>query len=144
MTIRAFRKRRATNMSQPHSRETTDRQAVANVSTTVPPAQRELCGDRVHIMYIIDRLYNHGGGEEALLRIVQKLPRDKFRISVVTFDANPAAARTVRTSGADLHVFPMRRAYDWNGLKTALRLLKLIRAGHVDIVHTFFETSNTW
>jgi glycosyltransferase involved in cell wall biosynthesis len=95
-------------------------------------------------MYVIDRLYNHGGGEEALLRIVQKLPRDKFRISVVTFDANPAAAQTVRTSGADLHVFPMRRAYDWNGLKTALKLRRLIRAGHVDIVHTFFETSNTW
>ena len=127
-----------------HSLKTTDRQSVTNVSTTVPFAQRELSGDRVHVMYIIDSLFHQGGGEEALMRIVQKLPRDKFRISVVTFDINPNAARTVLTSGAALHVFPMRRAYDWNGLKTAVKLLRLIRAGHVDIVHTFFETSNTW
>lgn len=95
-------------------------------------------------MYVVDRLFIQGGGEEALLRIVQTLPRDRFRISLVTFEANPDAARTVRQSGANLHIMPMRRVYDWNGLRTALELRRLIRSGGVDLVHTFFETSNTW
>ena len=95
-------------------------------------------------MYVIDRLYIQGGGEEALIRTVQNLARDRFRISLVTFDANPDAARTVREAGVDLHIMPMRRVYDWNGMRNALELRRLIRSRDVDIVHTFFETANTW
>jgi glycosyltransferase involved in cell wall biosynthesis len=99
---------------------------------------------RVHVMYVVDRLYLQGGGEEALLRIVKTLPRDRFRVSLVTFAANPAAARIVEESDAELHILPIKRVYDWNGLKTALQLRQLMRSGEVDLVHTFFETSNTW
>ena len=99
---------------------------------------------RVHVMYVVDRLYLQGGGEEALLRIVKTLPREQFRVSLVTFAANPAAARIVETSDAELHILPIKRVYDWNGMKTALHLRGLMRAGEVDVVHTFFETSNTW
>jgi L-malate glycosyltransferase len=99
---------------------------------------------RVHVMYMVDRLFIQGGGEEALLRIVQTLSRDRFRISLVTFEANVDAARTVRESRADLHIMPMRRVYDWNGLRAALELRRLMRSSRVDVVHTFFETSNTW
>jgi glycosyltransferase involved in cell wall biosynthesis len=99
---------------------------------------------RIHVMYMVDRLFLQGGGEEALLRIVRTLPRERFRISLVTFDANPEAARMVRESGADLHILPMRRVYDWSGLRAGMELRRLMRSGGVDVVHTFFETSNTW
>jgi len=78
------------------------------------------------------------------MRIVEGLPRDRFRVSIVTFDANPDAARRVRKAGAELYVFRLRRTYDWNGLKTALKLRRLMRDKEVDVVHTLFETSNTW
>jgi L-malate glycosyltransferase len=97
-----------------------------------------------HVMYIVDCLYLQGGGEEALLRIIKTLPRDRFRISLVTFQANPLAAKMVREWGADMHILPMQRVYDWNGFRTALELRRLMRANQVDVVHTFFETSNTW
>jgi L-malate glycosyltransferase len=97
-----------------------------------------------HVMYIVDGLYLQGGGEEALLRIVKTLPRDRFRISLVTFDANPKAANMVREWGANMHILPMRRVYDWNGFRTGLELSRLMRTNQVDVVHTFFETSNTW
>jgi len=113
--------------------------AAASESVAYNPPRK-----RVHVMYIVDRLYIQGGGEEALLRIVQTLPRDRFRISLVTFGANPDAARTVRESGANLHIMPMRRVFGWSGLRTALELRRLMRSGGVDLVHTFFETSNTW
>jgi glycosyltransferase involved in cell wall biosynthesis len=112
-------------------------------SQSQPPAASASRG-RAHVMYMVDRLYLQGGGEEALLRIVKTLPRDRFRISLVTFAANPEAARMVREWGADMHILPMRRVYDWNGFRTALELRRLMRSSHVDIVHTFFETSNTW
>ena len=113
---------------------------------TVPheSAARRPLGRLIHVLYIVDRLYIHGGGEQALIRLVQSLPRNRFRISVVTFDANPTAAKTVREAGADLQVLPMRRVYDWRGLRTALELRRILRSGGVDVVHTFFETSNTW
>jgi glycosyltransferase involved in cell wall biosynthesis len=97
-----------------------------------------------HVMYIVDCLYLQGGGEEALMRIIKTLPRDRFRVSLVTFQANPLAANIVRESGADMHILPMQRVYDWNGFRTAIELRKLIRSNQVDVVHTFFETSNTW
>jgi L-malate glycosyltransferase len=98
----------------------------------------------VHVMYVVDRLYLQGGGEEALLRIVKTLPRDRFRVSLVTFGANPKAAEIVKESGAALHILPIKRVYDWDGFKTALQLRELMRSTEVDVVHTFFETSNTW
>ena len=132
-----------------------DSQCVANVSgltgaRSLPAeewaaaAKQRQGRDRIHVMYFIDWLYIQGGGEEALLRMVQNLSRDRFRLSVVTMDANPDAARTVRNSGSDLYVFPIRRTYGWSGLKTASKLRRLIRSNGVDIVHTFFETANTW
>jgi L-malate glycosyltransferase len=116
---------------------------IGPVPTGETTAQHER-GRRIHVMYVIDRLFIQGGGEEALIRIVQNLPRNQFRVSVVTFDANPDAARAISRTAAVLHVFPMRRTFYWNGFKTALALSCLIRSGTVDIVHTFFETSNTW
>jgi len=98
----------------------------------------------VHVMYVVDRLYLQGGGEEALLRIVKTLPRDRYRISLVTFKANPTMARMVEESGVALHILPIKRVYDWKGLQTAWQLRQLMRSTEVDIVHTFFETSNTW
>jgi len=117
---------------------------ISPVPTGETSAAQHEPSKRIHIMYLIDRLYIQGGGEEALIRIVQNLPRAQFRISVVTFDANPDAMHAMRRAGAALYVFPLQRTFDWNGLRTALALRHLIRSSAVDIVHTFFETSNTW
>jgi L-malate glycosyltransferase len=41
-----------------------------------------------------------------------------------------------------VYTFPLRRTYDWNALRVAFRLGKLIRSERVNIVHTLFETSD--
>jgi glycosyltransferase involved in cell wall biosynthesis len=97
------------------------------------------------VTYMIDHLYSlEGGGEQALLRIIRHLPRNRFQPSVVTFNVKPRTFEILRELDCPLSVFPVRHTYDWEGLNTALRIRGFLRAERPDIVHTFFESSNTW
>ena len=99
----------------------------------------------VSVLYMIDQLTKiQGGGEQALFRIIQDLPRHRFLPSVLTFAASPRSANILRDLHCPLHLFPMSRTYDWTGLKAAIQVFRLLRAQKPHIVHTFFETSNTW
>lgn len=97
------------------------------------------------VIYVIDSLRElQGGGEQALLRTIRHLPRDRFEPSVVTFDVIPRAREILSDLECPLHYFPMRRTYDWKGFRAALAINALFRAQKPAIVHTIFETSNTW
>src|SRR5437764_128577 len=105
-------------------------------STQVPAAPR-------HVLYIMDRLPRTlGGGESVLLKMIGLLPKEKFRCSVLTFDLEPGSA--FADLECPVHVLPMKKTYDWNAFRMAMRLAKLIRSEGVDIVHTFFESSDIW
>ena len=96
-----------------------------------------------HVLFIMDRLPKTlGGGERVLLNILRLLPKDRFRCSVLTFDLE--AGSVFEQLDCPLYVLPMRRTYDWTAAKMAVRLSKLIRSEHVEIVHTFFESSDIW
>jgi glycosyltransferase involved in cell wall biosynthesis len=97
------------------------------------------------VIYVIDSLRElYGGGEQALLRTILHLPRDRFEPCVVTFDMVSSAKEVLRELGCPLYYFPMERTYHWSGLKASLAIRRLLRAHKPDIVHTIFETSNTW
>jgi glycosyltransferase involved in cell wall biosynthesis len=99
----------------------------------------------IRVTYMIDHLFEvEGGGEQALLRILRHLPRRRFRPSVVTFIIKPRTREILRQLECPLYVFPVRRTYGWTGLNAAWRIRNLFRTEKPDIVHTFFETSNTW
>ncbi len=96
-----------------------------------------------HVLFIMDRLPRTlGGAEGVLLNTIKLLPKDRFRCSVLTFDLEPGSAFEDLT--CPLHVLPMRRTYDLNAARMALRLSGLIHSERVDIVHTFFESSDLW
>ncbi|KAA6458339.1 glycosyltransferase [Acidobacteria bacterium AB60] len=102
-------------------------------------------GDRapLRILFIIDHLLAVGGGESALVKAVRLLPPDRFRCFVMTLrgkishDIVPHLP--CRTFEVDL-----RCSYDARALKAACLVRKVIRTEKIDIVHTFFETSNLW
>ncbi len=99
----------------------------------------------VRVTYIIDHLCNiRAGGEQALLRIIRHLPRDRFQPSVVTFSVKPLSVQLLQELECPLHVFPIERTYNWHGFREALRLRNLLKVECPSIVHTFFETSNIW
>src|SRR5689334_15145031 len=98
---------------------------------------------RVKVLYIIDQLCEDGGAERALLKMIRLLPSDRFEPHVATFRLDPALA-IIRAMPCPLHLLRLRRTYDFGALRTAVHLARLIRSQHIDIVHTFFETSDLW
>jgi len=107
-----------------------------------PSAQPDRA-DRPHILYVIDELCEMGGAERVLLNMIRLLPRERFRCSLVTFKIEPSL-RIFENFPCPWHLFPMRRTYDWNALRVANQIRRLIRSQRVRIVHTFFETSDLW
>jgi L-malate glycosyltransferase len=106
-----------------------------------------------HVLFLVDVLsgLDFSGGvvkglagvEAVLLNVIRLMPQERYRFSMVTFSAGKNLV------GADqfpcpLHVFPLKKTYDWNAFKMALKLRSLIRFQNVNIVHTFLETADIW
>jgi glycosyltransferase involved in cell wall biosynthesis len=98
--------------------------------------------DRPHILFLIDQLLDLGGAERVLFKTIELLPQDKFRCSLATFRGS--AADLEDRVNCPVYVFPLIRTYDAKAFSVAAQLRYLIRSQHVDVVHTFFETSDLW
>src|SRR5260370_25721273 len=97
-----------------------------------------------HVLYLIDQLDSlEGGAERSLWLTTHLLPPDRYVASVVTFK-EPEDPSCPRQFSCPVRAFPLERTYDYRALRTALRLRQLIRDEHVEIVQTFFESSDLW
>jgi glycosyltransferase involved in cell wall biosynthesis len=113
----------------------------AEVASRSPSARG---GDgKPHILFVIDELCEMGGAERVLLNMIRLLPRERFRCSLVTFNTEPSLG-IFESFPCPWHLYPLRRTYDWNALRVAAQIRRLIHSEHVSIVHTFFETSDLW
>ncbi|HKF21396.1 MAG TPA: glycosyltransferase [Candidatus Angelobacter sp.] len=97
---------------------------------------------RCHILFIIDELCEIGGAERVLFKMIELLPTEKFRCSLLTFRTNDEA--DLSQIRCPVYVMPLRRTYDWNALKVARQIRNFVRRENVLIAHTFFETSDLW
>jgi glycosyltransferase involved in cell wall biosynthesis len=95
----------------------------------------------IHVLFLIDHLMARGGGESNLLKVVQLMPPEIVRCSVATFRVKPEIRRLFPVP---VHVLPFRRVYDFQALRSGLKLRRLIHEEKIDIVQTYFETSNLW
>jgi glycosyltransferase involved in cell wall biosynthesis len=114
-------------------------QSIANHLTEILRAQF----DRVEVLFIIDQLCEMGGAERVLLRIIERLPRDRFSPSVLTFKIDEQLGFR-QMMDCPVEVYPLRRTYDRTGLQVARRIARIVRSRRVRIAHTFHETSDLW
>jgi glycosyltransferase involved in cell wall biosynthesis len=98
---------------------------------------------RPHVLFVIDALLAMGGTERVLQNMIRLLPKERFRCSLVTFRIDETAV-SLSDFDCPVYVFPLKKTYDWNALKVARLLRNLSRQENVDVVHTFFETSDLW
>ena len=82
-----------------------------------------------------------GGGETNLLKVVQLMPPELVRCSIATFRIKPEIRQSI---SVPVYVFPWKRFFHLDAWKAVIALRKLIRTEKVDIVQTYFETSNLW
>jgi glycosyltransferase involved in cell wall biosynthesis len=117
----------------------------AQASSSAAEASAKLAiGDaqaRPHVLFLIDHLMALGGGETNLLKVVQLMPPELVRCSIATFRIKPEIRQSI---SVPVYVFPWKRFFHLDAWKAAIALRKLIRAEKVDIVQTYFETSNLW
>ncbi len=105
----------------------------------VPTATKKL----PHVLYIIDQLCQMGGAERVLFEMVRRLSKVRFSCSVVAFKLE-AGSEAIKNFPVPVHVLPLKRTYDFNAAKMAIRLRRIMRMENVSITHTFFETSDLW
>ncbi len=94
----------------------------------------------INVLYVVDQLAVLGGGERAMLRMVREHSK-RFHCSVVTFRErlHPKVAELIPVP---VTVIPLVRTWSFKGLLAAIALRRLIRSQQIDIVHTFFGTSD--
>src|ERR1700756_3558463 len=109
------------------------------------PAEFSGAVAKPHVLFLVDTFHQKlGGAESNLLRITRILAGNRYRCSVATFASRSDLVDIKSEFSCPVYIFPLRRTYDWNALKVAIKLRQLIRSQKVSIVHTFFSTSDIW
>lgn len=107
-------------------------------------AEKTAVSQLPHVLFVIDQFPKVlGGGERVVLRLASLLPQYGYRVSILTFYAHPESP-CVRLSACPIYVLPLRCTYDWYALQGAVALRRFLRSQHIQIVQTFFESSDLW
>jgi L-malate glycosyltransferase len=84
-----------------------------------------------------------GGGERVVLRLASLLPQYGYRVSILTFSAHPESAG-LQSPPCPIYLLPLQRTYDLHALRAAFELKQFLRQQDIQIVQTFFESSDLW
>ena len=85
-----------------------------------------------------------GGGERIALRLASLLPSYGYRVSILTFLVHPQSALFDHPAPCPIYQLPLERTYDLTALRAAFALRRFLREQKVQIVQTFFESSDLW
>jgi L-malate glycosyltransferase len=97
-----------------------------------------------HVLLVLDQFpKNLGGGERIVLKLAALLPKYGYRASILTFSVHPESAG-LKTPPCPIYVLPLQRTYDLTALRAALELRRFLKQQQVQIVQTFFESSDLW
>lgn len=97
-----------------------------------------------HVLLVVDQLPKTlGGGERIVLKLAALLPQYGYRASILTFYAHPESAG-LQSPPCPIFVLPLQRTYDLKALQAGLDLKRFLKEQRVQIVQTFFESSDIW
>jgi L-malate glycosyltransferase len=106
--------------------------------------QRAEHADLPHVLLVVDQFSrNLGGGERIALKLAALLPQYGYRASILTFSADTANP-LFESAPCPIYLLPLQRTYDRNALMGALALRRFLKQQKIQIVQTFFESSDIW
>jgi glycosyltransferase involved in cell wall biosynthesis len=98
-----------------------------------------------HVLLVVDQFPKSlGGGERIVLRLAALLPQYGYRVSILTFLIHPDSSVLTAPPPCPIYLLPLRRTYDFTAFRAALELRRFIRQRKIQIVQTFFESSDIW
>jgi glycosyltransferase involved in cell wall biosynthesis len=101
-------------------------------------------GDLPHILLVLGQFPRIlGGAERTALRLAALLPRYGYRPSILTFSVDPESAAW-KSPPCPIYLLPIQRTYDLTAVRAALDLRRFLKQQKVQIVNTFFESSDLW
>jgi L-malate glycosyltransferase len=117
--------------------------------TTVWPRDNESAGDAAdptspHVLLVVDQFPKTlGGGERIVLKLAALLPRYGYRVSILTFAVHRECA-SLKSPPCPIYLLPLQRTYDLRAIRAAFVLRRFLKQQQVQIVQTFFESSDIW
>ncbi|WP_353063642.1 GT4 family glycosyltransferase PelF [Tunturibacter psychrotolerans] len=97
-----------------------------------------------HVLLVLDQFPRTlGGGERIVLKLADLLPKYGYRVSILTFSADPASAG-LQSPPCSVYLLPLQRTYDLTAMRGSFELRKFLREQKIRIVQTFFESSDLW
>lgn len=97
-----------------------------------------------HVLLVVDQFSEtFGGGERIALKLAALLPQYGYRVSILTFSVHPECTG-VKSAPCAIYVLPLERTYGVEALRAALALRRFLKREQIQIVQTFFESSDLW
>ena len=97
-----------------------------------------------HVLLVLDQFPKTlGGGERIVLRLAALLPQYGYRASILTFSIYPESA-IFDSQPCPIYVLPLDRTYGVKALRAALDFRRFLKQQKIQIVQTFFESSDIW
>jgi glycosyltransferase involved in cell wall biosynthesis len=97
-----------------------------------------------HVLLVLDQFSKTlGGGERIVLRLAALLPQYGYRASILTFSADPVSPG-LQSPPCPIYLLPLQRTYDLSALRAAFELRQFLKQQQIQIVQTFFESSDLW
>jgi glycosyltransferase involved in cell wall biosynthesis len=97
-----------------------------------------------HVLLVIDQFPESlGGGERVALKVAELLPRFGYRASILTFGIHPKSP-ALHYARCPIYVLPLQRVFDFNTIRAIFAFRSLLRSEQIQIVQTFFESSDLW
>ena len=98
-----------------------------------------------HILLVVDCFPKAlGGGERIALRLAGLLPQAGFRASLLTLAVHPETTFQPEEAPCPIYLLPLRNTYGADALRGALALRRFLREHQIQLVQTFFESSDLW
>src|SRR5271170_6299296 len=100
--------------------------------------------DLPHILLVLDQFPKTlGGGERIVLKIAALLTQYGYCTSILTFLVHPESTALV-SPPCPIYLLPLQRTYDLQAFRAALNFRQFLRQQKIQIVQTFFESSDLW